>query len=81
MKTALERVIDIHKTQTALAQSIGTGQATVAAWVNRFGGKVGAEFVIAVSKSVNFVVTPHQLRPDLYPHPHDGLPEHLRQVA
>jgi DNA-binding transcriptional regulator YdaS (Cro superfamily) len=40
-----------------------------------------SEKVIGVSEATNWQVTPHDLRPDLYPHPHDGLPEHLRSDA
>lgn len=37
-----------------------------------------AEKVIAVSAAVAHSVTPHDLRPDVYPHPEDGLPDGLR---
>lgn len=40
-----------------------------------------ANQVLAVSRAVNFGVTPHELRPDLYPHPDDGLPQELRGRA
>jgi DNA-binding transcriptional regulator YdaS (Cro superfamily) len=39
---------------------------------------IPAEQVIEYARSRNFDVTPHQLRPDLYPHPEDGLPPLLR---
>lgn len=75
--SALLKAIDIAGSQTALASRVGKTQSTVAAWVNRF-KRVGHESVLAVSAATSWQVTPHQLRPDLYPHPNDGLPEHLR---
>jgi len=76
----LLKAIEICGGQTALAISINRPQPTVAAWVNRF-KRVGTEYVITVSEATNWQVTPHELRPDIYPHPQDGLPEHLRQAA
>jgi DNA-binding transcriptional regulator YdaS (Cro superfamily) len=78
MKSPLIKVLDIAGTQTALAAKIGTGQATVSAWVNRYDNTVGADYVIKVSEAVEWKVTPHQLRPDIYPHPDDGLPTEMR---
>lgn len=37
-----------------------------------------SEKVIGVSKATHWKITPHELRPDLYPHPNDGLPADLR---
>lgn len=37
--------------------------------------------VIALASISDWAATPHQLRPDLYPHPDDGLPENLRGKA
>lgn len=42
---------------------------------------VPSERVLAVSKATGYEVTPHRLRPDLYPHPDDGLPPELRSGA
>lgn len=40
-----------------------------------------AEHVIWLSERTEWKFTPHQLRPDLYPHPDDGLPADRRAVA
>jgi DNA-binding transcriptional regulator YdaS (Cro superfamily) len=48
---------------------------------NYLKARTPAEKVIGVSEATNWQVTPHELRPDLYPHPHDGLPENLRSVG
>lgn len=66
-------------TQIKLAASLGISQAMVSKWYR--GVPVAAEMVRPVSEVTNWQVTPHKLRPDLYPHPLDGLPEHLRVAA
>ena len=68
---ATEKAISLVGTQTILAKAIGTTQQTVSIWVKT---KLSAEFVIKVAEQVDYQVTPHELRPDLYPHPDDGLP-------
>jgi DNA-binding transcriptional regulator YdaS (Cro superfamily) len=42
---------------------------------------VPPERVIQLARFTEYQITPHQLRPDLYPHPDDGLPEELRGRA
>ena len=49
-------------------------------WLYR-DNKTPSEWVLPLCETVDWQVTPHELRPDLYPHPEDGLPAHLRQVA
>jgi DNA-binding transcriptional regulator YdaS (Cro superfamily) len=39
---------------------------------------VPAERVLAIAEATDWQITPYQIRPDLYPHPNDGLPTHLR---
>ena len=34
-----------------------------------------ADYVLPISKAVDWQITPHQLRPDIYPHPCDGMPK------
>lgn len=72
--TPLQRVIEIKKSQTALADAIGVKQAHIWNWLNRDGGRVPPSKVIAVSRAVSWAVTPHELRPDVYPNATDGLP-------
>jgi DNA-binding transcriptional regulator YdaS (Cro superfamily) len=43
--------------------------------------EISSERVLAISAATDYQVTPHQLRPDIYPHPSDGLPENLRLTA
>ena len=86
IETPLEKVIRISTSQVSLAEKVKSNgvkleQSTISAWFNRFEQSVGASYVLAVSAAVDWQVSPHELRPDLYPHPEDGLPAHLRKVA
>ncbi len=87
--SALKRAIEIKQSAAALADAVkplvlqrgfSCSQQHVFNWLNRDGG-VSAHYVLAVSEAVCFQVTPHELRPDIYPHPHDGLPAEKRAAA
>lgn len=85
-KIFLEKVVQIVGGQLALAEALATEnkpikQAHVWGWLNKTKLGVPAEQVINMCKSVNWQVTPHELRPDIYPHPQDGLPAHMRSAA
>lgn len=88
-KLNLEKVVDLAGGQRALADKISERmqlekplkQGHVWGWLNRYSFGITAEYVIAACEVVNYQISPHQLRPDIYPHPHDGLPTHLREVA
>lgn len=82
---AIYRAISLCRSQSELARRISAvAQRKVAAqniqyWLQSVHG-VGAESVLAVAAAVEFQVTPHELRPDLYPHPDDGLPAERRST-
>lgn len=78
MKTSLEKAIAIAGSQTALANAMGLKQGHVWDWLNKRSGRVPAERVKDVCRAVNWQITPHQLREDVYEHPDDGLPDALR---
>ena len=40
--------------------------------------ELSAKTTLAWSAVTNYLVTPHELNPNLYPNPDDGLPKHLR---
>lgn len=46
---------------------------SVANWIAK--NRVPSERVIQLCKWGQWTVTPHQLRPDIYPNPNDGLPD------
>lgn len=80
-KSPLVKAVELLGGQVATAEAVGVKQAHVWAWINKTVDGVPEKQVIPVSKATDWRVTPHQLRPDIYPHPHDGLPAHLREVA
>lgn len=82
----LKKIVDILDGQQNLAAALYTKedpitQAHVWKWLNTTKFGIPERHVIKACRCVDFQVTPHELRPDIYPHPHDGLPEHLREVA
>lgn len=87
MKIYLEKIIELlGGKQQSLADALATGeepikQAHVWNWLNVTVNGIPERHVIKACKAVDWQVTPHQLRPDIYPHPKDGLPEHMRSAA
>lgn len=67
--TGIEKAIQKYGTATALGEAVGFSKVTISNW--RKNG-VPAERVFLVFNVAG--VTPHELRPDLYPNPTDGLP-------
>jgi DNA-binding transcriptional regulator YdaS (Cro superfamily) len=78
--SAFERAVSLAGgSYAAVARrfKLGTGFG-VSKW--RWKG-VPAERVLELCRFTEFQVTPHQLRPDIYPHPDDGLPSERRGAA
>lgn len=53
-------------------------QAYISQWLNPDKVKCEVpppEYVIAIAQAVGWRITPHELRPDIYPHPTDGMPK------
>jgi DNA-binding transcriptional regulator YdaS (Cro superfamily) len=59
----------------AIARLFEISEAAVGQWAGR---KVPSERVIAICEMSAWKVTPHEMRPDVYPHPEDGLPGQMR---
>ncbi len=63
---------------SVLATALGfKNPETVRVWLSR---GLPDKHVLAVAEQTGWKYTPHQLAPDLYPHPDDGLPEDMRAV-
>ena len=62
---------ETKETQKAFGARLGVTQSAVAQMV---ASQVGAERVLKVAEATGWKVTPHEMRPDLYPHPEDGMP-------
>lgn len=75
MDTALQQAIQVCGGQSALAKLL---DPPVKAQAVQQWKRVPPERVIDVARATGFKVTPHELRPDLYPYPQDGLPLELR---
>lgn len=59
-----------------IARAVGVAAVLVTQWISTRG--FPAERVLAVAEATGWLVTPHDLRPDIYPHPDDGLPPERR---
>ncbi|WP_410960980.1 transcriptional regulator, partial [Salmonella sp. SAL4430] len=51
---------------------LGTTPQSVSLWLN---SEAPAHRVIPICEALNWKVTPHQMRKDIYPNPTDGLPD------
>lgn len=86
-KTVLKEAVCLAGGQVRLAKVIRAqrpssrvSQAHIWKWLNRVEAEVPpAEYVIPICAALDWQVTPHQLRTDIYPNPTDGLPS--RQEA
>ncbi len=78
----METTISLFGGVGAAANAIGVAQPVVSHWRKR---GVPAERVLAIAGATTWKVRPHDLRPDIYPNPSDGLPpefaEQKRETA
>ncbi|EAO0414594.1 helix-turn-helix domain-containing protein [Salmonella enterica] len=59
--------------QSCLATLAGCSQSMISL-VTTGRSQLSPEKVLRIAEATNFEVTPHELRPDIYPNPTDGLP-------
>lgn len=76
---ALKNAIKQVGSQRALADAVGCKQSAIGMWLAR--ESVPPDVVLKVAQATAWQVTPHELRPDIYPHPQDGLPAERRAAA
>ncbi|HHT0530817.1 helix-turn-helix domain-containing protein [Raoultella sp. Lac2] len=62
--------------QRAIAKRLGITPQAVNQWFNK--PHIPPRFVLPICELVRWKVTPHEIRPDLYPGFMDGIPEALR---
>lgn len=72
----IKKVHELAGGVVALSLKLGLSRGAASQW-----DEIPVEHVIKVCGLCKFKVTPHELRPDIYPHPDDGLPEELRKAA
>ncbi|EMH0546642.1 YdaS family helix-turn-helix protein [Enterobacter hormaechei] len=70
---AIDKAITKAGTASRLAKLLTVSAMTISHWRNRYKGVVPADRVLQIYGVTG--VTPHELRPDLYPNPTDGLPK------
>lgn len=70
---ALDKAIAAAGSASKLAEHLSVSAMTVSHWKKRKGGEVPLRRVLPIFNATG--VTPHELRPDLYPNPNDGLPQ------
>lgn len=68
--TGLDNAIQSAGSASKLSAALGISKMSVSLW-KRNG--IPADRVLAIYNATG--VTPHELRPDLYPNPTDGLPK------
>lgn len=56
----------------ALSKQLNISIQRLVNWRHR--GRVPADMVLTFCRARHWQVTPHELRPDIYPNPTDGLP-------
>ena len=88
-KQSLSKAVELAGSQVNLARGIREriagskiGQVHIWGWLNSVKIPVPpAEAVIPIADFLDYRITPHELRPDLYPNPDDALPPPLRKAA
>lgn len=84
-KESLQQAVDLAGGQAQLARGIKermpgskVGQVHVWGWLNSVKIEVPpADVVLAIADFLEYRMTPHDLRPDLYPNPGDALPSRV----
>lgn len=67
-----KKIISLCGSQSELARRLGKNSQTVSVW---FRTQVASTEVLNACRALDWKVTPHEIRPDLYPNPTDGLPQ------
>ncbi|WP_023640402.1 transcriptional regulator [Dickeya zeae] len=71
--TALDNAIQAAGSARKLGAAVGVTGMAISRWKTKYAGIVPASRVLQIYHVTG--VTPHELRPDLYPNPTDGLPQ------
>ena len=74
---AIQKAIDQVGGAARLATALRTSPQRINNWLVR--GIPNRE-ALNIAAATGWRVTPHELRPDIYPHPDDGLPVELRST-
>ncbi|EMC3249606.1 helix-turn-helix domain-containing protein [Salmonella enterica] len=75
IKTTFSRLQKLVS-QRDIAKAMGITPQAVNQWFSK--SSIPSTFVLRVCELVDWRITPHEVRPDLYPSRYDGLPDSLR---
>jgi len=76
---ALDKAIGKAGNASRLAEKLGLSPMAISHWKNRYNGVIPSEHVFPIFHLTG--VTPHELRPDLYPNTTDGVPQPQQQES
>lgn len=76
--TPMEALLKYFGSQAKMATAAGVSQVAVWRWFHKEIPEVPADHVLDLSKATNWALTPHFIRPDIYPNPTDALPFSVR---
>lgn len=75
--SAIRRAIELCGGPTRLCRSLNVHKTAVYGWIP----EPPAERVLAICELTGWAVTPHDLRPDLYPNMLDALPADVQHMV
>ena len=70
----LDRACELLGGKVGVAKALGIKAPSVHEWYKRI-PQIPAERAIPLALATNWSLRPHDLRPDLYPNPEDGMPK------
>ncbi|WP_285130188.1 transcriptional regulator [Leclercia adecarboxylata] len=65
--------------QRAIAKALGISPQAVNQWFSK--SAIPPRYVLPICEMTDWKIVPHEVCPQLYPSPQDGIPEHLRPVV
>ncbi|MFW6342494.1 MAG: transcriptional regulator [Halothiobacillaceae bacterium] len=74
MSKKFQTILSEYGATARMARHFGVSHEAVRKWRSH----VPEARVLGLCAALGWRVTPHELRPDFYPHPDDGLPPELR---
>lgn len=66
----------IAVSQRAIAKALGISPQAVNQWFSK--SVIPPRYVLPICEMTGWKIVPHDVRPELYPSPEDGIPAHLR---
>ncbi|HAT2283651.1 TPA: helix-turn-helix domain-containing protein [Citrobacter freundii] len=64
--------------QVAIAKALGISPQAVNQWFSK--SVIPPRNVLTICEMTDWKIVPHDVRPDLYPSPEDGVPDFLRKI-